>query len=667
MALPYAAFPKYGASVLGQAKYDAELQAWELYQASLRNPGADDFDVVDASESEGSDEPGGDLDTFTYIRKYVKEGQNRKRIFREQNIKALDADHAKRQGRDAMDAELGPRRDEMSEIWQPVPNTEKVAKPRGKAFQEGEDERRNDEGTNGSTGEERPDNMPANQEPTGQQEDPGTAEGDTDGDPGDGDTDENESSQGAGDGDGDTSQGNDQQGEDDTPKMPTCPDCGKQRGTTEGCCAPKECGIPKPEQPSEAVDNLQLLRIDGEAPYQGPEANNKIQTVAHVDTVDTLRKSLQDVDDWTRDVVKNGVHEMAVELYGAMSKSHMSLKAAIESGTGTNSLPAMKAQAQAIVDEALKGFKPGEGSDVDMVAVRSEMQRMVTAAFEASDNVDQLAEKVADKINAPRRIEVSMNGKVNEIDGTPHGAFDESLRAMTRGLDLFMVGPAGSGKGFLAQHLADALGARFGFLSCSEGMSEGMLLGRGVPLADRFLYLQSSFVDFYENGGVFLLDEIDAANPNVLLIINECLSSPHLSIPNRVEEPYAVRHKDFYCIVAANTWGTGPDMEYVGRNRLDAAFLNRFIGSQIELGYDAKIEGTIAKAYMGPKKAEDVLKRFWGIRKKLDDLNIRRIWSTRGLEKMCIALSAGDDMHEVLDAHTRGWTKDEKSKAGVVA
>ncbi|MCH7685414.1 MAG: hypothetical protein IH899_01820, partial [Planctomycetes bacterium] len=62
-----------------------------------------------------------------------------------------------------------------------------------------------------------------------------------------------------------------------------------------------------------------------------------------------------------------------------------------------------------------------------------------------------------------------------------------------------------------------------------------------------------------------------------------------------------------------------------------------------------------------------VLKRFWGVRKKLVELNIRRIWSTRGLEKMYIALAAGDDMSKVLDAHTTGWTRDEKSKAGVSA
>lgn len=232
MALPYAAFPKYGPSVLGQAQYDADLHRWELYQASLRNTAVEIGSPEDFDES---DEPAGDLDTFTYLRKYVKSGQSRKRIFREQNIKALEADHALRQGRDAMEAELGPRDnpDEERFNWKPVPGTEKASKPRGKAFAEGEDERRNDEGTNGSTGEAKPDNMPAN-DPTGSQQEQGNAEGDSDGDPGDGEANENESSQGEGEG----GQGDDQQGEDDTPKMPTCAECGQQRGTTEGCCAP---------------------------------------------------------------------------------------------------------------------------------------------------------------------------------------------------------------------------------------------------------------------------------------------------------------------------------------------------------------------------------------------------------------------------------------------
>jgi len=37
------------------------------------------------------------------------------------------------------------------------------------------------------------------------------------------------------------------------------------------------------------------------------------------------------------------------------------------------------------------------------------------------------------------------------------------------------------------------------------------------------------------------------------------------------------RHKDFYCIAAANTYGSGADREYIGRNQLDAASLDRFV------------------------------------------------------------------------------------------
>ncbi len=625
MNVPYAAWPKYGPSVLGQAEYDRQISAWQAYQDSNqhRRPEGEEMESGEAEN----------MDSFTYTNKYVKSDQSRKRIFREQNIRATSPEDAMKQGRDAMLLELGAMfNDENERQYRPVPGSEKIAKPRGKAFEEGEDERRNDEGTNGHE--------------NGQGQGDGQGDGDGEGeDDGEAENDDQQDDQQDGDGEGAEGDGDgESQSDDDTPKMPTCPKCQQPKGSTEGCCAPPETGdLPKPQDGPETVPNLQLLRTDGEAPYQGEEADLKIQVAAHREIVTVLSKSLADVDDWTRGVVDYHIHQLSTELYGQMTASHLSLKALIAKGGGE-----------------------GGVSRKALLGLQNKMKAML-AAHEAKINVAAIAEQVGEMLAAPTRIEIVYDNETVEIDGTPHKAFKESLKAMKRGLNLFLVGPAGSGKGFLAQHLAEAFKLRFGFVSCSEGMSEGMVLGRGVPLAEEFLYLQSSFVDFYENGGVFLLDEIDAANPNVLLIINECLSSPHLAIPNRVKNPYAVRHKDFHVIVAANTWGTGPNMEYVGRNRLDAAFLNRFIGSTIELGYDARIEGEIAKAYLGKEAAMPVLKRFWNVRKKLDEMNIRRIWSTRGLEKMCIALADGDDMATVLDAHTRGWTVDEKNKAGVAA
>jgi len=53
------------------------------------------------------------------------------------------------------------------------------------------------------------------------------------------------------------------------------------------------------------------------------------------------------------------------------------------------------------------------------------------------------------------------------------------------------------------------------------------------------------------------------------------------------------KHDQFICIATANTWGNGSDRQYVGRQSLDAATLNR-LTVQIEVNYDEKMERTLA-------------------------------------------------------------------------
>ena len=78
------------------------------------------------------------------------------------------------------------------------------------------------------------------------------------------------------------------------------------------------------------------------------------------------------------------------------------------------------------------------------------------------------------------------------------------------------------------------------------------------------------------NGGVFLFDEIDAADANVLLVVNSALANGRMSVPSRHDQPVAKKHSEFVCIAAANTFGRGADRVYVGRNELDEATLDRF-------------------------------------------------------------------------------------------
>ena len=178
------------------------------------------------------------------------------------------------------------------------------------------------------------------------------------------------------------------------------------------------------------------------------------------------------------------------------------------------------------------------------------------------------------------------------IEGLVHPKFEEILQLAQARKHIFLPGPAGCGKSHLAGQVAEALGLKFGFISCSAGMSESQLLGRMVPAGEggKFVFLGTQFLDCYENGGVFLFDEIDAADANVLLVINSALANGHLSVPNRHENPVAKRHPDFVCIAAANTFGRGADRQYVGRSELDESTLDRFRIGTVPMDYDERLE-----------------------------------------------------------------------------
>ena len=178
----------------------------------------------------------------------------------------------------------------------------------------------------------------------------------------------------------------------------------------------------------------------------------------------------------------------------------------------------------------------------------------------------------------PEAIEIKekkASGKtsVRKVKGVFPSYFALIVKLASIRQNVLMVGPSGSGKTFLASKVAEALELSFAFVSCSAGMSEGNLAGRLLPIevGGRFVYVPAPFVDAYENGGVFLFDEIDSADANTLTFINAALANGHLSLPQRPDKPVAARHEDFVCLAAANTLGHGASRIYAGRNQLDGA------------------------------------------------------------------------------------------------
>ena len=269
-------------------------------------------------------------------------------------------------------------------------------------------------------------------------------------------------------------------------------------------------------------------------------------------------------------------------------------------------------------------------------------------------HLDELYKRLA-AIERPLIHEIKLgDAPAITIDEHTHACFERVLKLVSLGLPVLLVGPAGTGKTTLAAQVAKALGRRFSFNSLSAGCSESHLIGRTLPdSTGNWCYKPAPFVTTYKEGGVHLFDEIDAADPNLMVLINAALANGHLSIP--FEDMIIERHKDTAIIAAANTYGTGANRQYVGRNALDAATLDRFSVATVEVGYDQDLERKLVSD-------KQWLEECWRIRAAIEANGLRRIMSTRTLVNGQKRLLAGDSIPEVLDDYFAPWARDEVAR-----
>lgn len=164
-----------------------------------------------------------------------------------------------------------------------------------------------------------------------------------------------------------------------------------------------------------------------------------------------------------------------------------------------------------------------------------------------------------------------------------HKDFDRILSMMMDNESVYLCGPAGTGKSYLAQQLADALELEYYYTNSvtDDVQIKGFVDANGH-------YHGTQFYDAFTKGGVFLLDELDASIPETLVLLNNALANGYFSFPNGK----AKAHKDFHCIAAGNTFGTGADATYTGRYQLDGSSMDRF--ALVMVDYDERIENAMS-------------------------------------------------------------------------
>lgn len=264
-----------------------------------------------------------------------------------------------------------------------------------------------------------------------------------------------------------------------------------------------------------------------------------------------------------------------------------------------------------------------------------------------------------EKLRAVQKKEIVLkipNRKDIVLKEHVHPIFEQVMFHLHCGDNVELIGPRGSGKTFLAEQMARVLNREFGFISLSGGITEAKLFGRVTPNIQTGAneYHITPFVELYEEGGLFLLDERDAADPNVLLSLNGALANGVLAL-DRPKRPIARRHKEFLCMAASNTWGNGADRQYVGRNQQDTAFTERFV--QIPMDYDADLELSLC-----PGK-EDWVRKLHAFRKNIGMAKLERTLSTRFICRAYNWLQHGKDESYVEEMLFAGWRADEVKKA----
>ncbi len=254
-----------------------------------------------------------------------------------------------------------------------------------------------------------------------------------------------------------------------------------------------------------------------------------------------------------------------------------------------------------------------------------------------ADNTAEFLALVPDLVRttmheATRTVEIKIPKLPTYKATTAHKILPDIIMAVAARTNPFIVGPAGSGKTTLCMQVADALKMKFYMSNSVAGKHEllGFRDATGKPV-------HTDFYKCYKTGGLFLFDEADNCNPNALVALNSAIANGICEFAGETVRA----HKDFQVIASANTFGRGADQMYVGRNKLDAATLDRY--QTYVMDYDEELERALAGN-------DDWCAYVQSVRKVIYSEKIAHVVSPRASIAGARLLAAGMDRSKVEEA-----------------
>lgn len=293
----------------------------------------------------------------------------------------------------------------------------------------------------------------------------------------------------------------------------------------------------------------------------------------------------------------------------------------------------------------------------DKAAALAALSSLLSPSVDEATVERIVTKKVAEALEGTALVRIELtrvDGSSWQSNGTQHPMFARLLRAVSarqvNGLapNVWIAGPTGSGKTHAAEQCAKALGVTFYFNGALAMPHE--LLGF-VDAAGN--YHTTAFRQAFEHGGLYLFDEVDASDNAALLALNAALANGVCAFPDKPEP--VTRHKDFICIGAANTFGQGATAEFIGRAKIDAAFLSRF-PVKFHWTYDIALEQAISGNVEWAKRVQ-------AARARAQAAGLKIVIDPRHTQAGAALIAAGASFDEAAEeTYLAGLSVDQRNK-----
>ena len=241
-------------------------------------------------------------------------------------------------------------------------------------------------------------------------------------------------------------------------------------------------------------------------------------------------------------------------------------------------------------------------------------------------------------------ISVTVNGQTTTTttEEVLDPQFEFILDLVASGENVYLYGPAGSGKNTICAQVAKALNLELHYQNTlvtkfdisgyknAQGEFEGTAAYKAM-----------------KNGGLLMLDELDNSQAEAIIALNAALANGYYTFGNGEQVKL---HKNFRCMAAGNTNGQGATEEYCGRFAMDESSRDRF--AFIHINYNCDIEKSLSKGHT------DILEFVHDLRNACKSLQIKLIAGYRAIGKL--AKFYETDTEAVLNAFIfRGMQKDD--------